>query len=116
MMGLSVIDLQPYLRWREDSLAQTAAAAAAAAADGSEESSKEFNGLVEMELNDEGLRSSCENVATCLRETGALVVKDPRCSSKDNDEFLDMMERYFGQSDALKRKQERPDLHYQAIF
>jgi hypothetical protein len=27
-----------------------------------------------------------------------------------------MMERYFGQSDALKRKQERPDLHYQAIF
>ncbi len=114
MMGLSVIDLQPYLRWREDSLAQTAAAAAAA--DGSEESSKEFNGLVEMELNDEGLRSSCENVATCLRETGALVVKDPRCSSKDNDEFLDMMERYFGQSDALKRKQERPDLHYQAIF
>lgn len=108
MMGLSVIDLQPYLRWREDSLAQTAAAA-----DGSEESSKEFNGLVEMELNDEGLRSSCENVATCLRETGALVVKDPRCSSKDNDEFLDMMERYFGQSDALKRKQERPDLHYQ---
>ncbi len=111
MMGLSVIDLQPYLRWREDSLAQTAAAA-----DGSEESSKEFNGLVEMELNDEELRSSCENVATCLRETGALVVKDPRCSSKDNDEFLDMMERYFGQSDALKRKQERPDLHYQAIF
>ena len=65
---------------------------------------------------DEDLKLSCEKVAACLRETGALVIRDPRCTTQDNDRFLDMMERYFGQAADLKRKQERPDLHYQVGF
>lgn len=40
-------------------------------------------------------------------------MKDPRCSTLDNDLFLDMMERYFEKPDEFKRKQERPQLHYQ---
>ncbi|KAK6928691.1 Non-hem dioxygenase N-terminal domain [Dillenia turbinata] len=62
---------------------------------------------------DEKLRSLCSEVSRTLRETGALLVKDPRCSVEDNDRFLDMMERYFEQPSELKRLQERPHLHYQ---
>jgi hypothetical protein len=32
----------------------------------------------------------------------------------DNEEFLDMMERYFGQSTETKMRDARPELHYQA--
>lgn len=59
------------------------------------------------------LRQLCEKVAGGLRDNGALVIRDPRCSCNDNDGFLDMMERYFGQSEEYKRQQERPHLHYQ---
>ncbi|KAL9993660.1 putative isopenicillin N synthase [Helianthus debilis subsp. tardiflorus] len=59
------------------------------------------------------LKTICSEVSKTLRETGALLVKDPRCSALDNDRFIDMMERYFQQPDELKRLQERPNLHYQ---
>ncbi|KAK6933753.1 hypothetical protein RJ641_036647 [Dillenia turbinata] len=62
---------------------------------------------------DDKLRSLCSEVSRTLRETGALLVKDPRCSVEDNDRFLDMMERYFEQPSEFKRLQERPHLHYQ---
>lgn len=40
-------------------------------------------------------------------------VRDPRVHAADNEQFLDMMERYFGQPYAVKLAQARPDLHYQ---
>ena len=55
----------------------------------------------------------CRAVANCLRETGCLVVKDPRVKEEDNKAFLDMMERYFAQSTAAKLKDTRPELHFQ---
>lgn len=58
----------------------------------------------------------CAAVSGSLRDTGALLVKDPRCSAEDNDRFLDMMERYFERSEEFKRLQERPNLHYQVGF
>lgn len=61
----------------------------------------------------EELRQLCAVVSRSLRDTGALLVKDPRCSAEDNDRFLDMMERYFERSEEFKRLQERPHLHYQ---
>ncbi|XP_057978714.1 uncharacterized protein LOC131165069 [Malania oleifera] len=86
-MELPVIDLAPYL----DFVA----------------SSDEHSSL------DPKLRSLCEEVSRSLRETGALLVKDPRCSAEDNDRFIDMMEKYFQRPDDFKRLQERPHLHYQ---
>ncbi|KAK4757942.1 hypothetical protein SAY87_019243 [Trapa incisa] len=59
------------------------------------------------------LTELCREVSRVLRETGALVVKDPRCSAEDNDRFIDMMEKYFEQPEEFKRLQERPNLHYQ---
>lgn len=61
----------------------------------------------------EDIAALCSVVSRSLKETGALLVKDPRCSAEDNDRFLDMMERYFERSDEFKRQQERPLLHYQ---
>lgn len=59
------------------------------------------------------LLDSCREVSRILKETGALLVKDPRCSAEDNDRFIDMMETYFSKPDEFKRLQERPNLHYQ---
>lgn len=85
-MDLPVVDLAPYLR----------AAAGDAAPAGEEE-----------------LRALCATVSASLRDTGALLVMDPRCSAADNDRFLDVVERYFARSADAKRLQERPHLHYQ---
>ncbi|VAI48751.1 unnamed protein product [Triticum turgidum subsp. durum] len=62
---------------------------------------------------EEALRALCATVSASLRDTGALLVKDPRCTAADNDRFLDVVERYFARSDDSKRLQERPHLHYQ---
>ncbi|KAM3225501.1 hypothetical protein ACQJBY_058323 [Aegilops geniculata] len=86
-MDLPVVDLAPFLQ---------AAAGDAAPADA-----------------EEALRALCATVSASLRDTGALLVKDPRCTAADNDRFLDVVERYFARSDDSKRLQERPHLHYQ---
>ena len=111
-MELPVIDLEPFLKWRaaqkcESELPVSFPGGDAQNGDVAKETGSEFGD------EDVLLHESCAAVAACLRETGALVIRDPRCSTADNDRFLDMMERYFGQSADLKRKQERPELHYQ---
>ncbi|KNA04713.1 hypothetical protein SOVF_197110 [Spinacia oleracea] len=63
--------------------------------------------------NSDEMKRLCMEVSRTLKETGALLVKDPRCSAQDNDRFLDMMENYFQQPPDFKRLQERPLLHYQ---
>lgn len=91
-MQIPVIDLAPYLEFSAKSLAA---------------------GEEELHSN---LKNLCSEVSRTLRETGALLVKDPRCSAEDNDRFLDMMEKYFEMPNDFKRRQERPQLHYQVIF
>ncbi|EPS69800.1 hypothetical protein M569_04962, partial [Genlisea aurea] len=64
---------------------------------------------------DSRLKSVCSEVSRTLSETGALLVKDPRCTADDNDRFINMMEKYFGMPEDFKRGQERPELHYQVV-
>ncbi|KAL9251413.1 hypothetical protein AKJ16_DCAP12598 [Drosera capensis] len=64
-------------------------------------------------LGEEELLRLCGEVSRTLRETGALLVRDPRCSAEDNDRFIDMMEKYFEMPTEFKKRQERPNLHYQ---
>ena len=52
-------------------------------------------------------------LATCLQQTGCLVIRDPRVQMADNETFLNMMERYFGQSMEAKLADVRSELHYQ---
>lgn len=110
-MELSVVDLEPFLKWR---LAQRSEGELPIQGYSNGHVKQGIVGaVVGSEWGDDELRESCAKVSACLRETGVLVIRDPRCSTEDNDRFLDMMERYFGQATDLKRQQERPELHYQ---
>ncbi|KAG2668630.1 hypothetical protein I3760_14G000800 [Carya illinoinensis] len=93
-MDLPVIDLTPYL----------------AAAN---EHSLDVGPSMLTDLLGPELRGLCSEVSRVLKETGALLVKDPRCTAEDNDRFIDMMERYFESPVEFKLLQERPNLHYQ---
>mmetsp|Transcript_22801 Transcript_22801/g.70519 ORF Transcript_22801/g.70519 Transcript_22801/m.70519 type:complete len:363 (+) Transcript_22801:269-1357(+) len=59
----------------------------------------------------DGNDAACREIADALHAYGCLVVKDPRVDDADNETFLDMMERYFEQSDGATDA--RPHLHYQ---
>lgn len=53
-------------------------------------------------------------IASSLVATGCVLVRDPRVSEElDNSRFLDLLERYFEQPEELKKKDARPELHYQ---
>lgn len=90
-MELPVIDLSSYLEF-----------------------SNRLGSFTETQL-DPQLMTLCLEVSRTLADTGALLVKDPRCSAQDNDRFIDMMEKYFEQPEEFKRLQERPHLHYQVL-
>ncbi|KAI4383903.1 hypothetical protein MLD38_009692 [Melastoma candidum] len=42
---------------------------------------------------EEGVGEQCREVSRILSDTGALVVKDPRCSAQDNDRFGEVLLR-----------------------
>lgn len=110
-----MVDLEPFLKWRAAQKCESELPVSFPGGHVENGDAAEEAGESGPELGHDGalLRERCAAVAACLRETGALVIRDPRCSTADNDRFLDMMECYFGQSADSKRKQERPELHYQ---
>ena len=56
------------------------------------------------------LRIVClASLTTCL--VGQ--IRDPRVKDRDSQDFLNMMERYFEQTEANKKQDARPELHYQ---
>lgn len=55
----------------------------------------------------------CAAIARSLKNTGAVLIHDPRVDASDADVFLDMMERYFSQPRELKIADARPKLFYQ---
>lgn len=57
--------------------------------------------------------ADCKTLAEQLYQTSALIVRDPRVTEKDNDSFLDQMEKYFEQSHEQKMKDVHPELSYQ---
>lgn len=48
-----------------------------------------------------------------VEQTGIVVVRDDDIDMQDNDIFLDMMEKYYAQSNADKMKDARPELSHQ---
>ncbi|GLT90559.1 hypothetical protein SLE2022_084850 [Rubroshorea leprosula] len=71
-MELPVIDLEPYLKITSQLGGDSAKEAADIEA---------------------GFDKLCGEVSRVLKETGALLVNDPRCTAEDNDRFLDMMKK-----------------------
>jgi isopenicillin N synthase-like dioxygenase len=65
-------------------------------------------------LNDQkNAYEDCKIVADLLHKFGFLCVKDPRVNDVHNDRFLDMLEKYYEQSDEIKAKDIRKEVFYQ---
>lgn len=62
---------------------------------------------------DSDILSLCKSIASHLKNTGALVVRDPRVDASKNDRFLNTMEAYFARPEEVKLKDARPNLAYQ---
>ena len=58
-------------------------------------------------------REECAKAARALITYGALVLHDSRVAEPDNVAFLDLLEDYFAQPEAVLRQDERPELGYQ---
>ncbi|GLB35893.1 putative clavaminate synthase-like protein [Lyophyllum shimeji] len=58
--------------------------------------------------------NECKKAADALTTYGALVLHDSRVSEQDNSTFLDLLEDYFAQPTEILKKDERPELSYQA--
>ncbi|KAI0146403.1 Clavaminate synthase-like protein [Xylariaceae sp. FL1272] len=54
-----------------------------------------------------------QKAARALITYGALILHDSRVAESDNIAFLDLLEDYFAQPDAVLKKDERPELGYQ---
>eukprot|EP00929_Paragymnodinium_shiwhaense_P001051 TRINITY_DN10127_c0_g1_i1.p1 TRINITY_DN10127_c0_g1~~TRINITY_DN10127_c0_g1_i1.p1 ORF type:complete len:354 (+),score=83.25 TRINITY_DN10127_c0_g1_i1:87-1148(+) len=57
--------------------------------------------------------ATCKAMADYIRDTGILVIKDPRVSVDANAEFTDLMQRYYSQPLEDLMKDARPDAFYQ---
>jgi hypothetical protein len=42
-----------------------------------------------------GWELECKKVAHCLHQYGILVFRDPRAKEQENEDYIDLMERYF---------------------
>jgi hypothetical protein len=42
-----------------------------------------------------GWEEECQKVADCLHKYGILIFKDPRANEKENEDYIDLMEKYF---------------------
>ena len=62
---------------------------------------------------DEDVAQLCLALAASLCQSGALVVRDFRVDTSQNELFLDLLERYFSQSTEAKMHDVRPELAYQ---
>ncbi len=65
-----------------------------------------------------GWEIECQKVAHCLHNYGILLFKDPRAKEQENEDYIDLMERYFkGASDKYyngeKLSDIKPEFHYQ---
>ena len=54
-----------------------------------------------------------KTIPVCVPRFGLLVCRDSRVSDAQNSHFLDMMESYYEQDDAIKAKDARPEMFYQ---
>lgn len=63
------------------------------------------------------MKALCKSVSDSFHKYGILFIKDPRTNEHDNNEYIDMMEKYFeGQGNILYSGGElddaKPEHHY----
>ncbi|BFZ61028.1 hypothetical protein YB2330_002086 [Saitoella coloradoensis] len=57
--------------------------------------------------------AECEKLYAALQAYSACIISDDRVNPSDNDAFLNMLEKYSEQDDAVKAQDARPDLSFQ---
>jgi isopenicillin N synthase-like dioxygenase len=57
--------------------------------------------------------AQCKEMADYLRDTGILVIKDPRVSADEAAAFTNLMQRYYGQQSTALMRDARPECAYQ---
>jgi isopenicillin N synthase-like dioxygenase len=65
------------------------------------------------EVDAETIATECAKAAASLRKYGCVFARDPRVDSKDNDRFLDTLEKYFETPEDARMKDTHPELSYQ---
>lgn len=71
----------------------------------------DFNKFFDKSNCQEEYVAECKKVADALHHYGLCIVQDPRVLESKNNQFLDMMEKYFELSDGVRDA--RPEHHYQ---
>lgn len=71
----------------------------------------ELRAFFEKEEKSEEYMAECKKVAQAFHNYGLCVVRDPRVDEKDNNVFIDMVERYFEGSDGVRDA--RPEVGHQ---
>lgn len=64
-----------------------------------------------------GWELECHKVAHCLHEYGILIFRDPRAKEEENEEYIDLMERYFKKASdkyysGQRLTEAKPEFHY----
>jgi isopenicillin N synthase-like dioxygenase len=71
----------------------------------------DLQAFFQRDTNPELYAAECQKVADAMHLYGICIVKDPRVHERDNNVFIDMMERYFGLSDG--KRDARPEVAFQ---
>jgi len=66
----------------------------------------------------ESVKELCSSVAESLHKYGILIIKDPRAQEQDNNDYIDLMEKYFDSRgkqlySGEKLGDAKPEHHYQ---
>jgi isopenicillin N synthase-like dioxygenase len=64
-------------------------------------------------INNPAIMELCKKAADSFKETGILIVRDPRVNNEDNNSFLNVVEDYFAQDYDTKMQDARPEYGYQ---
>ena len=78
----------------------------------------DLNKYMGQDSNSEEVQGLCKQVIESLHKYGILIIRDPRAQEQDNDEYIDLMEKYFdSRGERLyageKLDDAKPEYHYQ---
>jgi len=77
----------------------------------------DFQQYIGQDENSQSVKDMCQLVAESFHKYGILIVRDPRAKEEENDEYIDIMEKYFDSRGKIyyageKLEEEKPECHF----
>jgi isopenicillin N synthase-like dioxygenase len=113
MDDFPIIDLSHFLTTTAVSLTPAATASASTGESAAVTASVSASASAAATPTETAVADDCKTIARLLHHYGFLIVRDPRVTMEDNDTFIDMMERYYGQPEEKKSGDVRKEIFYQ---